>query len=270
MKNFTRILVLLLVTSASVHSQSFKSAVEYLDFISNEQQDISKNMWRYTKALAHSKSDRTILKRRESMIKTLEKAIANIQKADGYDGDDYKNQVLEYMRLNESLLKHDYAKIVDMKEVAEQSYDLMEAYMLAQEMADQKMEEAQKLYETNFYQYAAKHNINIIENDSDLSKKMKLSNDVFKHYNEMYLLFFKAHINQIYLWDAMKANDISSIQQNTNALNQAAKSGLEALDTISPYSNDKSLIEATRKVFENYIKETETSMPQVIEFHILN
>ncbi|MCB0436459.1 MAG: hypothetical protein KDD08_10435, partial [Mangrovimonas sp.] len=142
--------------------------------------------------------------------------------------------------------------------------------MLAQEMADQKMEEAQKLYETNFYQYAAKHNINIIENDSDLSKKMKLSNDVFKHYNEMYLLFFKAHINQIYLWDAMKANDISSIQQNTNALNQAAKSGLEALDTISPYSNDKSLIEATRKVFENYIKETETSMPQVIEFHILN
>ncbi|MCB0436963.1 MAG: hypothetical protein KDD08_12995, partial [Mangrovimonas sp.] len=124
MKNFTRILVLLLVTSASVHSQSFKSAVEYLDFISNEQQDISKNMWRYTKALAHSKSDRTILKRRESMIKTLEKAIANIQKADGYDGDDYKNQVLEYMRLNESLLKHDYAKIVDMKEVAEQSYDL--------------------------------------------------------------------------------------------------------------------------------------------------
>ena len=270
MKNFTRILVLLLVTSASVHSQSFKSAVEYLDFISNEQQDISKNMWRYTKALAHSKSDRTILKRRESMIKTLEKAIANIQKADGYDGDDYKNQVLEYMRLNESLLKHDYAKIVDMKEVAEQSYDLMEAYMLAQEMADQKMEEAQKLDETNFYQYAAKHNINIIENDSDLSKKMKLSNDVFKHYNEMYLLFFKAHINQIYLWDAMKANDISSIQQNTNALNQAAKSGLEALDTISPYSNDKSLIEATRKVFENYIKETETSMPQVIEFHILN
>ena len=49
---------------------------------------------------------------------------------------DYKNKVLKHMRLNESLLKHDYAKIVDMKTVAEQSYDLMEAYIVAQELAD--------------------------------------------------------------------------------------------------------------------------------------
>ena len=268
MKNLLLILTLLLLPTVTIQSQSFKSALDYLDFIADQQQDVSKNMWRYTKALAHSKSDRTIYKRRESMIKTLEKAISNIQKAEGFDGDDYKNKVLEYLRLNESLLKQDYAKVVDMKEVAEQSYDLMEAYMLAQEMADKKMEEAQKLYENNLYEYANKHNINIVESETDLSKKMKISNEVFEHYNQMYLIFFKAHINQIYLWDAMKTNDVSSIQQNSDALNQAAKAGLDSLKTITPYKKDSSLIDATRKVFENYIKETETYMPQVIEFLI--
>ena len=84
-----------------------------------------------------------------------------------------------------------------MKAVSEQSYDYMEAYFLAQELADKKMEESQMEYEIDYYAFAANNNIEIIESESDLSKKMKISNEVFKHYKEMYLIFFKVSINEI-------------------------------------------------------------------------
>tara|TARA_B100000809_G_scaffold244370_1_gene270217 strand:+ start:767 stop:1300 length:534 start_codon:yes stop_codon:yes gene_type:complete len=162
---------LFVVTSLS--AQNFNNASEYLDFIGEEQQEITKNMWKYTKAIAHSKSDRSIDGKRKKLLKTIDQAITKITKANGFGDDDYKSKVLRHMTFNKNLLNQDYAKIIDMKAVAEQSYDAMEAYVLAQEMADQKMEESQQEYEKDFYAYAATHNIEIIESETDLGKKMK-------------------------------------------------------------------------------------------------
>ena len=262
--------VFILLIAYTTHSQSFKNASEYLDFIATEQESVTKNMWKYTKAIAHSKNDRTINAKRNVLLKTVEKAIAKIENADGFDGEDYKNQVLTYMRLNESLLNQDYAKIIDMKEVAEQSYDAMEAYVLARELADQKMEDAYNEYDTNFRLFAAKHNISIVESETDLGNKMKISNQVFNHYNELYLIYFKVSINEMYLIDALSKNDVGAIQQNANALSQTAKEGLEILKTVELYKNDKSIAEVTKDAFEFFIDEADNQVPQLTEFLILN
>ncbi len=267
-KNILTVLLFLIVFSVS--AQKFKSPIDYLNFVSEEQEVITKNMWKYTKAIAHSKSDKNIDNRRKVLIKSVERALIKIKRAQGYDGDEYKNKIIAHMHLNESLLKQDYAKIIDMKAVAEQSYDFMEAYMLARELADKKMEEAQQEYEMHFNEFARKHNIEIIESESDLGKKMKISNEVFKHYNKMHLIFFKVNINEIYLWEAIEKNNISAIQQNTNALNEMAKEGLDILKTVELYKNDKSLIEITKVAFEFYIDETENKIPQITDFLILN
>ncbi|WP_299334353.1 hypothetical protein [uncultured Psychroserpens sp.] len=271
MKKFTLITSLVLVfVSSTLTAQNFKTASEYLDFVGKEQQAVTKSMWKYTKAVAHSKSDRSIDGKRKNLLKTVDRAIAKIQKANGFDGDDYKNKVLKHMTFNKNLLNHDYAKIIDMKEVAEQSYDAMEAYILAQEMADKKMEESQQDYEKDFYEFAAKHNINIIESESDLGKKMKISNEVFEHYNDLYLTYFKVYINEVYLWEAVESNDVSAIQQNANALSAAAKEGLEVLKTKTTYKNDTSIINATKKAFEFFIDESENQIPKITEFLIIN
>lgn len=270
MKKRYTTLLFFLFCGLAIHSQSFKNASDYLDFVGEEHQNITKNMWKYTKAVAHSKSDRTIDAKRNVLVKSVERAIAKIEKAQGYGGDDFKNHVLTHMRLNESMLKHDYANIIDLKEVAEQSYDYMEAYVLAQELADKKMEEAYKEYDTHFRVFAAKHNINIIENESDLGNKMKISNEVFKHYNKLHLMHFKVSINEVYLLDAFKRNDMSAIQQNANALSETAKEGLKLLNTLDVYKNDKTIVEATKQAFEFYIEEAEVQVPKLIEFLALN
>ncbi len=271
MKTTTTFTIILLLLSFNLsNAQSFKNASEYLDFVGAEQEDITNDMWKYTKAVAHSKSDRNIDNRRKRLIKTVESAIAKIEKADGFNGNDYKNKVLRHLNFNKDLLNQDYAKIIDMKEVAEQSYDAMEAYILAQEMADQKMEESQQEYETDFYAFANANNIEILENETDLGKKMEISNEVFEHYSDLYLIYFKVYINEIYLMAALEKNDVSAIQQNANALNEAAKNGLEALKLQEPYSKDDSVIKTTAKAFEFFIKESGEKIPQITEFLVMN
>lgn len=259
-----------ILLTVNTYSQSFDNASKYLDFVAQEQEAVTKNMWKYTKAVAHSKSDRAIDSKRKTLVTSVEKAIEKIEKADGYQGDEYKNQVLDFMRLNESLLKFDYAKIIDLKEVAEQSYDMMEAFIMAQEMADKKMEEAYDLYQTNFRAFAANHNINVIESESDLGKKMKISREVFDHYNKLHLIHFKVSINEIYLWNAIEKKDVNAIQQNANALSQSAKDGLEIIKAVELYKNDKSLVESTKKAFEFYIEESDVQIPKLIEFLVIN
>lgn len=263
------ITILCLICTFTLSAQKFDSALEYLDFVSEQQEGISKKMWKYTKAIAHSRSDRSVENKRKSLVKTLDKAISKIRSASGYDGNEFKNQLLQRLQFNKDLLNDEYAKIIDMKAVAEQSYDAMEAYMLAQELADKKMEEVQQEYEKNYYAFAEKHNIKIIESENDLSKKMTLSNEVFAHYKKMYLIYFKVYINEVYLMEALNKGDVNAIQQNANALSESAKEGLEVLNTTEAYKNDKSIHMATKKAFEFFIDEADNKISILTDFLVL-
>ncbi|MBT8261411.1 MAG: hypothetical protein KJO05_01220 [Bacteroidia bacterium] len=269
-KPLSFLLLLLLFFTNNLYSQQFNNALEYLEFVSNEQEIITRNTWKYTKAIAHSKRDRTIASKRSSLIKSIERALTKINKANAFEGDDFKENVLKNLELNKSLLQQDYAKIIDMKAVAEQSYDAMEAYMLAQELADKKMAQAQQEFEVHYYQYAREHNINIIESESDLGKKMKISSEVFDHYNDLYLMFFKVNMNEVYLYDALERSDVSAIEQSAGALSESAKEGLKKLDTVSLYKKDRMLVDATRKAFEFFEDEADNKIPVLTDFLIAN
>jgi len=258
------------IFSNSVFSQEFDSASAYLDFVSDEQQEITKNMWKYNKAMAHDKSDRNVERKRKNLIKSVEQSIEKIEDAGTFDGEEYKKEVLHNLVLYKNLLRQDYEKIIDMKAVAEKSYDMMEAYINTQEMTSKKMTEAQQLYEENFNAYAKKHNINIVDNETDLGRKMKISGEVFDYYNEIYLMFFKVNFNEVYLLEAVEANNVSAIQQSANALKQSAEDGLAELEKASPYKKDNSLIEQTQKAFEFYLEEVDQKIPKITSFLILN
>ena len=267
----TILILLCLVAFQTTSAQNFKNANEYLSFIGKENKKISNSMWTYTKSVAHSKSPRKIEGDRKRLIKSIEHAMIKIKNAKPFEGEDaYKKQVLEYMDLRTSLLKNDYAKIVDMKEVAEQSYDFMEAYILAQKLADERMQEAQETYENAQEDYASRNNINLIESKSELGRKMKISNEVFEHKNDVYLVFFKSNIQERFMLNALSTNDLSAIQQNANALQTFAEEGLKALDTITLYKDDTALVKATKKALEFYLNETKDEIPQLLEFFLLN
>ena len=65
-----RSFILILFICISLNAQEFKTPVEYLNFIGNEQEIISKSMWKYTSAVAHSKSARRIDNNRKQLVKS--------------------------------------------------------------------------------------------------------------------------------------------------------------------------------------------------------
>ncbi|NQY30314.1 MAG: hypothetical protein HRT69_12680 [Flavobacteriaceae bacterium] len=265
------IFLLLLCLSTFIYAQKFNKAIDYLNFVGNENENISKQMLRYAQAVAHSKRGAAINSRRKKLIATVSKSISKIEKAKGYNDNTYKDQILSYMRLNESLLKEDYAKVIDMKKIAEQSYDLMEAYIMMQELTKQKQDEAFDKYKEYEAAFAKENNINLINsNSSELGRKMEITNAVFKHNNAANLTFFKANFQEITLIKSIEANDVNAIQQNANALSQYAKEGLEKLQTIELLKKDTSIIKSIEAVFNFYIDEAENKTPQLIEFMVLN
>lgn len=270
---FKTIAVVLLCFVSFQHSnaQKFKTPSSYLEFIGKQNQKISKSMWNYTRSLAHSKSPRKVEGDRKRLLKSVERAMAKIKNAKAYSGEDaYKTEVLEYLDLYMSLLKNDYAKIVDLKEVAEQSYDFMEAYILAQKLADERMQRAQESYAAKQKDFAARNYIQLIDTETELGKKMKISNAVFDHKNAVYLIFFKSSLQERFMLEALSTKDISAIQQNANALQTFAKEGIAALDTLTVYKEDASLIKDTKKALEFYLSETKNEVPKLLEFFLLN
>ncbi|WP_127845777.1 hypothetical protein [Psychroflexus aestuariivivens] len=251
-------------------AQEFSEAIEYLEFVDDYSKDISKRMWNYTTAIAHSKNDRNIERKRNQIIKAYDKGIEAIQSAKSFEGEEFKAKVIESFELNKNLLNQDYAKVVDLKAISEQSYDNMEAYFLTQQKANEKMEQLQKEYSEHLDAYANRHNINLIDSESELGTKMKASGEVFEHNNALYLIFFKANIIENQLMKSISEENMVAAQQNISSLKSAVKEGLEAIDTVALYKDDSSVVRATKEALEFFMVEAEDYLPEMLDFLVLN
>ena len=268
----TTLVIVALLTQFSAIAQEFKNPVEYLNYINKEQDNISKSTWKYTQAVAHSKSARKVDATRKQLIKSIDVANAKIGALkEGYKGDvEYKNQVLEYFDVCKKNLNEEYDKIINMQEVAEQSYDAMEAYLMTRDLINQKLVSENEKANNAFKSFALKYNITLNEGDSELGKKIKISNEVFDYHTALYLIFFKANFTDSNLSKAIEKKDLSAIQQNSNTLIQYADEGLEKIKTVAPYNKDASILNATKKALEYYKKEVQQYVPTVVNFLMFN
>ncbi len=271
MKVFLSLFLLLFVVTLS-NAQEFQTPIDYLNYIGKETDLISKTTWKYTAAVAHSKNARKIDANRKSLIKTIQNATKKIEAIqNGYKGDmEYRNQLLAYLSISEKQINQEYEKIIDMQEVAEQSYDYMEAYILARDLVNEKINEEVEKLNANQKIFANKYGIQINEDTSELSKKMKISNEVFENHTQLYLIFFKINYTESVLMKAVADNDLNAIQQNSNALEQYSDEGLEKLKTFKSYKEDVMLVNATKKVLEFSKKEALEFSPNIVSFIMLN
>ncbi|WP_294823526.1 hypothetical protein [uncultured Flavobacterium sp.] len=265
------LLGILFIVSLTCAAQDFKAPVDYLNFIGKESKPISANTWKYTKAVAHSKSARRIDASRKNLIKSIQAASKKIGATNGYKGDVvYRDQLLAYFSISEKYINDEYDKIINMQEVAEQSYDLMEAYILTRDMVNEKINAEFEKLNANQMEFANKYNITLSEDETELSKKMEISNQVFKHQSDMYLIFFKVYITDANLMKAVQDKNINTMQQNASALESFVTEGIEKLKASKPYKNDMMLVNATKKVLEFYKKEALEFAPAVTDFMMLN
>lgn len=256
LKSIAFICTILCLSGYTLYGQ--KDAVAYLESIGKEFKQISNETWDYTSAAAHGKKARTVENKRKDLVSQITKSITKIKSMPGYEGNTaYRDSAVAYLKLNQLVINEDYAKIVDMEEIAEQSYDAMEAYMLAKEKADDKLQAAGEMIEAQEKKFAADNNITLLEGQDKISKKLAEAGKVYKYYNPIYLIFFKSSKQEMYLIDAQNKGDFNAMEQNKNALAQTAAEGKKKLAEIKDYKGDNTVKAACLEMLTFYEKETQ-------------
>jgi hypothetical protein len=263
------LIVLLACVQLSMHGQKQTDAYSYMNYMNSQYKKMMEDMWDYTSAVAHSKNARKVEARRKELINTTLKIRENISKMQPFEGDiSLRDSTVSYLDLGYHILIYDYSKIVDMEAVAEQSYDQMEAYILAQEAANKKLDLAGQMLDAQQKQFGRKYKINMVEGTDKLDNNLMKANRAFKYYNMVYLVFFKSHKQDIYLSDALAKNDLNAVEQNKNALLKFAEEGLKKLDTLKSFGGDNTLKTSCNQLLEFYKNEAAVKVPILVNFYL--
>jgi hypothetical protein len=245
---FAGCMMVVLLATTVCGAQS--NPVEYMKQFSDRESMLSEKYMSYMSEVAHRGRARKMEKRRLEVLNGVKQNIKEIGALKPYKGDaSLRDAYKEYWSVLYNVLNDDYAKIVDMEEVAEQSYDAMEAYLLIQEKANAKLEASYDKVSVSYKAFAASQNVQLVDGaDTELSKKLNKTGMVNQYTNQVYLIFFKSYIQEETMLQGLNKMDINAIEQAKGSLKKYSAEGLTKLDTLKPFKNDVSLVSACKKV----------------------
>ncbi len=267
MRKFLVLFLFSLLTATLSQAQS--PALEYLNFLRENMDPVTKDTWDYMSSIAKSRGAKKIETRRKELLGSLRSAELRIQSRKALEGgEDLKNTTVEILAKQYAILNDDYAKIVDMEEIAERSYDAMEAYILMQDKASEKMNEASASYEAAIDKFAAANTITLIEDQSKMGKKIERAGKAMDYYNVVFLIFFKANVQDASMVAAQNAADVNTMAQSRDALLKYAEEGLAKLEQTPLYENDAILVNECRLFLNFYKKTAEEKVPEIMDFFL--
>ena len=256
MKTFALAFAVLLLSNIQVNAQD-DSPVAYMGKISKQLDDINVKYIAYLSASSHG-SIRKAEKKRQAMMDQIEKSKANVNALPYYKGDkDLQKAAMDYMRLLTDVQNENYAKVVNLEDIAEQSYDNMEAYLLLKKKVNEKMHDAGEAQSKAQQAFCAKNNITLRSVEDEMSLKMKKANQVMDYQDVLYLIFFKCSAQENSLMQAIEKHDITAIEQSKNSMVKYADEGLSRLDTIKSFEGDATLKTACKRSLEFFKKEAD-------------
>ncbi|MEJ7644627.1 MAG: hypothetical protein WKF87_08520 [Chryseolinea sp.] len=252
------LLVLFLFVTV-MNGQSQNSPVDHMNLLSKREEMLSGNYMSYMSEVAHGGRARKMEKKRSEVIQAVRESIYEAGKMGAYKGDaSLRDAYKQYWTVLLNIFNEEYHKVVDMEEVAEQSYDAMEAYLLIQEKAGDKLEGAYEKVTESYKAFALNHQVRLLEaQQTTLSKKLGQTGSVNQYYNTVYLVFFKSYVQEEAMLKALNANDLNGTEQGRGSMLKFAIDGLERLDTMKAFQGDGSVISACRNALTFYKSEAE-------------
>ena len=261
-------LFLIFVNSESF-AQDFENAGTYMGFIGKQHETIAKRFLAYNSASSHGKKAAKVESLKGKLLDEIQESRMNISGMPLFKNDKaYRDSAVSFMKLYFNALNEDYSKIVNMQEIAEQSYDNMEAYMLAKEMVDKKMDDASDELQAEQKKFASNHNVTLLNGTDEIGEMMKKVEETGNYYRPIYLIFYKSFKQEAYMMDAIEKKNINGIEQNRNTLQQYAQDGLAQLEKFSSFKGDNFLIVNCKRLLQFYVKETTDKIPQVSDYFL--
>jgi hypothetical protein len=223
----------------------------------------------YTSAAAHGHRARKVEKLRQEVLDNITDCRYKMTDLPMYKGDNTLRQAgIDYIKLLYIIFNQDYKKIVDVEELAEQSVDEMQIYLLLHEKVSQKLAGGWADLDNVSKSFADKYHVTLTHQETPLGQKLETADKLDKHSNAVYLAFFKCNWEDNQMVKAMNDKKVNDIEQARSALASYAAQDLKSLDTLKPFEGDATLILSCRRALQFYQQEADKDIPKMIDFYL--
>ena len=258
----------LLVIIDKGHAQN-TDAGSYMTSITNAQLTMDKAYLAYMSAVAHDGRAKKIEKMRQQTLQSIIDCKYKISDLPYFKGDNsLRKSSMDYVDICYKVFNDDYAHLVNMEDIIEQSFDEMQLYILLQEKTNEKLQSAADTIDQVQKVFAAKYNVNIINTKDEVGKNMEIASKVNHYKDQLYLIFFKCNWQDDQITKAINEKKLSGLEESRNALDTYAKEGLLALDSLSSFQGDHALAASCRQALQFYKDRAEKDLPKITDFFL--
>ncbi|MDB5209647.1 MAG: hypothetical protein JWQ30_474 [Sediminibacterium sp.] len=257
----------LLISTTAASAQDDPGS--YMTSVSSAHVEMNQKYMAYMSAAAHGRRARKVEKLRQAALTSITNSRYKTMDLPYYKGDNTLRQSsIDYINLCYNVFNEDYSKIVNLEEIAEQSIDKMEAYILLQEKTNEKVRQATDKMNTANKAFAAKYNVKLIDSQDELGEKMDKAGKLNHYVNQVYMVFFKANFQDAEMVKYMNDKKVNDIEQARSALLKYATEGLIALDALRTFEGNGQLANACRQLLNFYKTSAETNVPKMLDFYL--
>ena len=263
------VLLSLLLLGNILHAQDMDNPGTYMGAVNKARGDMDTKYMQYVSAAAHGRRARKVEKLRQEVLDNITQSRYKTTDLPYYKGDNSLRQAaIDYIAMCYIIFSEDYKKIVNMEELAEQSVDEMQAYLLLQDKVNEKLNQAWTNLDKASNDFAAKYHVNLTRDESPLGTKMDAANKLGKYTNSVFLIFFKCNWEDNQMVKAMNNKKVNDMEQARNALSGYAAQGLKDLDTVKPFEGDPAMVTACRRALQFYQQAADKDIPKLTDFYV--
>jgi hypothetical protein len=271
MRRYFYFLLFICYFSTKAHGQMIENAGDYMTAMSNAQIEMDQKYMAYVSASAHSRRAKKVERLRTAALESINNAKYKTIDLPKFKGDNSLRQAsIDYIQFCYRIFNEDYSKIVNMEEIAEQSVDQMQAFLLLEEKASEKLQEASENLAKAEKEFAAKYGVNLVDSKTELTDKMGTAGKVNHYCDKLYILFFKCNWEDGQLFNALNAHKLNDAEQARNSLIGFVQEGLAALqaDSLRSFQGNPGLAAGCREALQFYGSMAKNDIPKLTDFYL--
>jgi len=249
--------------------QDLSNPGDYMTAISNAQTEMNHKYMAYMSATAHVRRARKIDKMRLQALESIENCRYKTIDLPLFKGDNSLRQSsIEYIKFCYNIFNDDYAKILNLEDIAEQSFDEMQAYLLLQEKTNEKINEASENMQVASVSFAQKYHVQLIDTKDELTEKLGQSHRLNHYRNALFLIYFKCQWQEGQIVKAINASKITEAEQGRNSLIHFIAQGTIGLDSLKAFEGDPAMALACRQILQSYKLMAENEIPRETDYFL--
>lgn len=250
-------------------AQAYPDAASYNNAIVNEQIDLLKKNLRYISKAAHSENDRKIEARRLDVVEQNKLAIAKLKRMPAFKGNaELRAKALAAFQTMLAVYSADYKQVNAMATARTESFEAMQRYFDAQEVAGKKLNTVQDSMEVTQKRFARQFGMSIEagRETTRLNEYTRRVEEVNQYQHHVFLPFFRVQKANAKLTDALNKQDATAFEATRVVLAAEAEKSAADLEAVPAFQGkDAAFRNAARDYANFYVLMCAKEMREIAE-----